>query len=191
MAYPSVPNTFASQTTFIASQINANLDSILSSISSGSDNVNVNDVDVASLNVASTLAVSGSAELTKALTVTGNATHTDNLTINDSASYLRVGLGTYEVKTIASYIIIPTKSYVALNAPSEHTELTTITATNFSDGDLMVLTKDPASAEDPIIKDGTGNIQCGADRTLNSNSDKLILQYSNSEWYMIYFSSNA
>jgi len=55
-------------------------------------------------------------------------------------------------------------------------ELATITATNFSEGAFVVFKLSTSSLSNTItIKDGTGNINCGSDKTLNSSSNYMLL----------------
>jgi len=188
--YPTIVKTFLSQTTLIAADMNNNFSSILSGVSSGSETLNVADLTMTSMNVASNLVVSGSLVANSGFNVTGNTTLSGNVTVANIASCLRLGLGTYEVNTIPiTKTIVPTKSYIALNADTE-SNLSTITTTNFRDGDILVITRDPSSTVNPTIKNGT-TIILGADRILDSNYDRLVLILSGTTWLELSFRSNA
>lgn len=50
-----------------------------------------------------------------------------------------------------------------------------------------------SSARDPTFKNGTGNIVCGADRTLSNIADEIAFRYdaTAAKWNMLYFADNA
>lgn len=191
MAYPSVPKTFSSQTTLVAGDVNSNFSSILSGVSSGSDQIKIYDFTMTSMNVGSAVSVVGTMVANSALEITGNTTMSDKCTINNSATFIRFGLGTYETNTTdADNEITPTKSYIALNGDTE-TDLETINADNFQDGDILIITKDPSSTADPVVKNGSDNIVLSSDRTLDSVYDRLVLIYDGTNWLELSFRSNA
>jgi len=69
-------------------------------------------------------------------------------------------------------------------------DLTTISTTNAVAGDRLTLF--PSTGGRTItVKHGTGNIQCGSDRVLNSIHDTIDLVFFNSNWRMVSYSDNA
>jgi hypothetical protein len=59
--------------------------------------------------------------------------------------------------------------------------------------DQIVRFRSVSSARDPTFKNGTGNIVCGADRTLSNVADEIAFRYdaTASKWNMLYFADNA
>ncbi|MDW9584435.1 hypothetical protein GOB17_33740 [Sinorhizobium meliloti] len=58
------------------------------------------------------------------------------------------------------------------------------------DGDKIVL-KTWSSTHDVTVKNGTGNINCGADRILNTGSDQIMLMYFVGTWYAFPYADNT
>lgn len=81
---------------------------------------------------------------------------------------------------------------VDTEADAASDDLDTITATNAIDGDIIVL-KAAGDARTVVIKDGTGNIACGADFSLDNTLDRIMLQWDagNATWVMLSSQSNA
>ena len=77
-------------------------------------------------------------------------------------------------------------SYRAIDTESDAAsdDLDTITAADAEAGGLLVL-KSANDARDVVVKHGTGNILLsdGADRTLSSTQDRLMLIYDGSNWH--------
>ncbi|MQW43504.1 hypothetical protein GHK68_14675 [Sinorhizobium meliloti] len=69
-------------------------------------------------------------------------------------------------------------------------DLDTITDADAFDGDTIVL-KTSSSSRDVTIKNGTGNINAGADRVLNSGSDQIMLMYFGGTWYAFPYADNT
>jgi hypothetical protein len=70
-------------------------------------------------------------------------------------------------------------------------DLQTITATNFSAGDIIsIYLKNPLTSLTITVEDGTDNINCGSNRIMTQNST-MMLMYDGSNWNMISFASNA
>lgn len=82
--------------------------------------------------------------------------------------------------TLAGTIVVDTESDAASD------DLDTITATNMNDGDIIIL-KAADSARTVVVKNGTGNIACGADFSLDNVLDRIMLQWDNgaSSWVAI------
>ncbi|MQU91741.1 endosialidase catalytic beta-propeller domain-containing protein [Sinorhizobium meliloti] len=69
-------------------------------------------------------------------------------------------------------------------------DLDTIADADVFDGDTIVL-KTSSSSRDVTIKNGTGNINAGADRVLNSGSDQIMLMYFGGTWYAFPYADNT
>lgn len=93
--------------------------------------------------------------------------------------------------TIASGAITITSEQVVVDteAAASTDDLTTINGGK--DGMVIILRSD-AAARDVVIKNGTGNIRCGADRTLSDNRDIWSAKYiaGISTWVQVSFSDN-
>ena len=57
-------------------------------------------------------------------------------------------------------------------------------------GDILILSA-ASSSRTVVVKDNTGNIRCGADFSLDSAQDRIMLQYDGSVWCCISTSNNA
>lgn len=94
--------------------------------------------------------------------------------------------------TVASGAVVPTNGMHAVDTESDAAsdDLDTLTATNAVAGDVVTL-QAANSARTVVVKDGTGNIQCGGDRTLDNAQDTVTLRYDGSNWLEIAFAGNA
>lgn len=95
-------------------------------------------------------------------------------------------------KTISSGAITPTKGIHFLTsegAPGTTTDdLTTIVGTGVPTNGVLILR--PASGHTITVKNATGNIQCGSDRTLDSVYDRIVLQWGGTNWSMLSYADN-
>lgn len=91
--------------------------------------------------------------------------------------------------TISSGAITVTGSlhYVDTQSDAATDDLDTINGGD--DGDILIL-QSAASARDVVVKNGTGNIDCGSDRTLNTSDDKIMFVKRSANWQMISFADN-
>lgn len=98
---------------------------------------------------------------------------------------------TQTVATIASGVITPLSSFVVVDteAAAATDDLTTINGGVA--GKIMILTSD-SSSRDVVIKNGTGNIDCGADITLTGNRDTIMFIYKSGvgKWERLSFGDN-
>ncbi|MHA3913837.1 hypothetical protein [Halovulum sp. GXIMD14793] len=71
-------------------------------------------------------------------------------------------------------------------------DLETITMAGAVDGDMLVLRAEN-DARTVVVRNGVGNIACGADRTLDNTLDRLVLQWhaAASTWVQIAFNDNG
>jgi len=92
-------------------------------------------------------------------------------------------IATDAVAITSSYIVVDTEGGAATD------NLATISAgagVTLRAG--MILTvRQSNDARDVTIKDGTGNIQCGADRVFTTNNGNIHLIYDGTEWLMLSF----
>lgn len=134
---------------------------------------------------------------------------TPELTIDDSTGEVTVGQGVFTASAgidvdggffgfavaadleIASGAITATKSYIALDiegSGSGSDDLDTINGG--ATGDLLMI-RSQGSAKDITIKDGTGNINCGSDFTLDISTDFVMLLKQGSSWNCIAKADNG
>lgn len=86
--------------------------------------------------------------------------------------------------TRAGLYIIDTEGAAATD------DLVTITDADAFDGDTIRLAT-VTSSRDVVVKNGTGNIICGADRTLDTAFNVIELMFYNGNWHMVSFADNA
>ena len=103
----------------------------------------------------------------------------------------RVAIGNQTELTIASGAITITQSYhkVDTEGDASSDDLATINGGG-TVGTILVL----SAANDSrtvVVKNGTGNIVCGADFTLDNSSDTITLIWGGSQWMQISSSNNA
>jgi len=98
--------------------------------------------------------------------------------------------GESEPLTIAGGVITATKSYIRVDTQSAAAsdDLDTITA---APAGAILVVRSVNSARSVVCKDGTGNLKLGADRTLNSTVDRLLLHSNGSQWVRMGFGNNA
>lgn len=92
--------------------------------------------------------------------------------------------------TIASGAITPTASfhYVDTEAAAATDDLDTI---NGGSTGAIIILQSASSSRDVTIKNGTGNIDCGADITLTGNRDAIMFIYGNgNRWERLSFGDN-
>lgn len=102
----------------------------------------------------------------------------------------KVNLGTGEALTIASGAITPTWSYCVVDTESAAAsdDLTTISGGTV--GDILIL-RAASNSRTVVVKNGTGNIFCGADITLDNVTDMVTLIRASSNWYMVASANNG
>lgn len=104
------------------------------------------------------------------------ARHTSTLTIASGVLTL--------TGTRSGLYIIDTEGAAATD------DLVTITDDNAFDGDTIIIATS-TSTRDVVVKNGTGNIICGADITLSAAFDAIMLMFYNGNWHRIAFGDNA
>jgi len=185
MAYPTVSNTFQTNTTFIAANWNANYSDIIAGLSDGTKDLNLKNINATNLLASSTITISSNS--TFLFTLTCNATMTaSSITVTDLKPNL-ITLGSASHVTAATGILTVSQSFTTCTSAST---INTITSNGFSNGDLLVLTKDATSG--PVTFDLNGNLLLNASiRTLDSDYDTLTLQLKDGFWNELAFSNNA
>lgn len=127
-------------------------------------------------------------------------TDTDELFLYDGTNDLLISAGGVRSQlqgtlTIATGAVTPTGPgtfIIDTEASAATDDLDTLTATNMADGDVIVVMA-ANSARTVVIKNGTGNIACGADVTLDNVLDRAVLQWDNgnSSWVLLSSSNNG
>lgn len=106
------------------------------------------------------------------------------LTVNGA---MVIGPGT--TLTLASDAITVTGTYHLVDTEGAAATDDLVTINGGVDGQLLYLAT-LTSARDVVIKHATGNIFCGADRTLNTLADRICLQRRGTAWHMVSFQDN-
>jgi len=186
MAYPSVTHTFVTATDLDATQVNTNFTNIIEGITNGAKDLKVADITSTEIDVTvdiSTGTTLSAAEITANALIIGTCTTTDLI--------LELLSLTKESKTLAADSMTPAKSLVEINGEAGAADnLSTITATAFSNGDLLFLFRKSTSG-DITIKNNTGNILCGSDRILSEHSTALLIYDGTAtKWNLIFYQSN-
>lgn len=103
-----------------------------------------------------------------------------------------IATGTPETATIASGVITASASFMTIDTESAAATDDLDTINEGVNGDILIL-RTTASARDIVVKNGTGNITCGYDRTLSSLTDRIVLMNTNgTAWVMVgIFSSSG
>ena len=108
----------------------------------------------------------------------------------DSVTAYKLSLGTVGALTIASGVITMTKAYHTVDTQSAAASDDLDTINGGSSGDLLVL-RAADDARTVVVKDGTGNIQCAGDCSLDNSQDTIMLIYNGSAWIEISRSDNG
>lgn len=117
-------------------------------------------------------------------------TDTNALYLYDGSADIPITLGGVRSElTIATGAITPTLAgtiVVDTEGDAASDDLDTITATNMNDGDIIIL-KAADDARTVVVKNGTGNIACNADFSLDNSLDRIMLQWDsgNSSWVAV------
>jgi hypothetical protein len=95
-------------------------------------------------------------------------------------------------KTIASGAIAVTSSHIVVDTEAAAASDDLDTITGGQDGQILVVTA-ANSARDVVVKDGTGNIQCAGDCTLDNIQDTITLFYNATQtaWLELCRSNNG
>jgi hypothetical protein len=138
-----------------------------------------------------------STSLNKKMTLAQLASYVITLIKNGSTKFssgFGLGFGSAVHRTIAGgvisvgdtqYIVVDTEGAAASD------NLDTINISSCSFGDVIVLQAED-SARSIVVKNGTGNILCGADITLDNADDKLLLILSDTgDWCVLSFYNNG
>lgn len=119
---------------------------------------------------------------------TGSGTHTTGFDIMEMNG-LRERKA--QLVTIATGVITVTSEIVIVDTEAAAATDDLVTINGGKDGMIILLQSDSA-ARDVVIKNGTGNIRCGADRTLTDSRDVWMARYHAgiSTWLQVSFSDN-
>lgn len=192
MAFITVSNTFADSTNCDATKVNQNFTNIVDGLKDGSKNIQVDNVEAdGTIQCLNGSDISGAVALSSTLQVENAVTQTGTLTV--SASILaKVLTVTPEDKTLSGGSMTPSNGHVEITGEGDVADdLDTVQPTNFNDGDLLILRLKTGKGYAITIKNNTGNILCGSDRTLN-DTDTALMQYDavQSKWCLLAYSDN-
>lgn len=102
----------------------------------------------------------------------GDATFSGNVKITGAF----INFGTPSELTIASGVVTATKSQHAIDTEGDAASDDLDTINGGSDGDILII-RAANSSRTVVVKDATGNIQIGGDKTLDNAQDRLTLIY--------------
>lgn len=115
-------------------------------------------------------------------------TTTDNAEVFGVKTRLSIGAGSE--LTIASGAVTCTGSYHTVDTESDGASDDLDTISGGVAGQILVIQANNA-ARTVVVKDGTGNIKCGGDRTLDNSEDTMVLISDGTSWYELAFAGNG
>lgn len=123
----------------------------------------------------------------------GDATQNTGIIFNEPTTASKgISLGAVSTLTISSGAITVTKSYHRVDTEGSAASDDLDTINGGFDGQILVL-RTYTGSHDVVVKNNTGNIYCGSDRTLSIIYDTITLLYmaDESKWIMLSFADNA
>jgi hypothetical protein len=115
---------------------------------------------------------------TQTATFAGDAVHSKNVNLS-AASTL----------TVATGVVTQTESYHLIAGEGAAAD-DLVTINGGTEGDILIIRASSDSVT-ITIKDGTGNIQCGGDRVLDSNQDTFSAVFDGTNWLETGFANNG
>ena len=113
--------------------------------------------------------------------------------VRDNLNYLKanIGLGASVELTIAAGVVTKTKGYHSVDTQGDAATDDLDTINGGSEGDVLILRAEN-TARDVVLKHNTGNLQlaAGADFTLDSTEDTIMLIYDSANWLELSRSTN-
>jgi hypothetical protein len=125
------------------------------------------------------------------------AIHIDNHFVDNVSASLKT-LGLFNIDkagelTIAAGVVTITGSYHQIDTEADAATDILDTINGGSDGDILIL-RAADQTRTVVVKDGTGNINCAGDFSLDNSADRMLLQYDTSlaggKWVEISRSDN-
>jgi hypothetical protein len=165
----TIPNTFYSGDRIYANKVNENFTALADATGY--------DINVASIESGSVVATE--VEITTRLkSAELNTPAVTSVTLIATAAFLNgLSIGvTEENLTIAAAAVTVTNSHIKVQAPDvANDELETIDTSSFGPGGLLLISKSGLGEASFTIKNGAGNIICGADLTMTEYSTALFM----------------
>lgn len=115
-------------------------------------------------------------------------TTTDNAEAVGVKTRLSIGAGSE--LTIASGAVTCTGSFHTIDTEADGASDDLDTISGGVAGQILVIQANNASRT-VVVKDGTGNIKCGGDRTLDNSEDTMLLISDGTSWYELAFAGNG
>jgi len=109
-----------------------------------------------------------------------------NTHIRDNFNFLKanISLGAASELTISGGVVTKTQSYHTIDTESDGATDDLDTINGGAAGDILIFS--PAHTDRTVVvKDGTGNIDCDADITLDATSEYVVLIYDGSNWQLL------
>ena len=109
-----------------------------------------------------------------------------NTHLRDNLNFLKsnIALGAAAKLTIATGEVTKTQTYHSVETEAEAASDDLATINGGSAGDVLIL-RPFHTDRTVVVKNGTGNIDCDADITMNSTSKFVVLLYDGTNWQLL------
>lgn len=101
-----------------------------------------------------------------------------------------MGVETGYSETIAAGVITVETSFVSVDTEAAAATDDLDTINGLYAGSILIL-KATSSARDVVVKDGTGNIRCAGDFTMDNTDDRIVLMSDGTNWLELARSNNS
>lgn len=191
MATISKPNTFTAGTVIVASEHNSNFDTIYNDYNGNITNANIAsgaaiaDTKLAQISTASKVTGDALTSLANVPSAAGNlpsANLPDKMVLSATDSVTEL--------TIATGSVTATQSYHTIDTQSDDSTDDLDTISGGTEGMILVI-KAANSARTVVVKNGTGNIVCPADVSLDNANDTWAGIYDGTNWLQISSANNG
>lgn len=109
-----------------------------------------------------------------------------NTYVSDNLSFLKanIALGAAVERTIAGGIITKTQSHHDIDTEGDAATDDLDTINGGSEGDVLIIRPEHTDRT-IVVKNGTGNIVCDADITLDTITEYVVLIYDGTNWQLL------
>ena len=193
MALITKPNTFTVGATIIASEHNDNFDTVYNEFNGNINNANIKAgagiVDTKLAQITTPSKISGAA-LTSISSIPSGAGNLPSANMSDKVVLSATDTATE--LTISSGSVTATQSYHTIDTESDAASDDLDTISGGIEGMVLII-RAINSARSVVVKDGTGNIECAGDFTMDNAQDTITLVYDDTldDWFEISRSNNG
>ena len=109
-----------------------------------------------------------------------------NTHIRDNLNFLKtnIALGAASELTISGGVVTKTQSYHTIDTESDGATDDLDTINGGAAGDILIFSPNHTDRT-VVVKNGTGNIVCDADITLDTSTEYVVLIYDGSNWQLL------